>query len=119
MKSESTIKPNAYSVENFNGIAEVVLYENIAEQVRTDPETGDSKTCYTYDEYRINVPYRDNLSQAVKANRDAWLSVAMEAENTVVEKKTLEEEVVSLKSDNEIMGAALEEVIALVAGGEA
>ena len=43
---------------------------------------------------------------------------AIAAENAAAEKKTLEEEIASLKADNEIMGAALEEVIAVIAGGE-
>lgn len=118
MQAESTIKPKSYYVENCGGTAEVVLYENIKKNTRTDPETEETSTYYTYDEHRINVPYRENLSQEVKDNRMAWLSAAIAAENAATEKKTLEEKVASLEADNEIIGAALEEVIAVIAGGE-
>ena len=73
---------------------------------------------YSYDEHRITVPYRENLSKEVGANRAAWLAAAQEAEAVAAEKKSLEDEVASLKADNEIMGAALEEVIGIIAGGE-
>lgn len=118
MQAESTIKPKSYYVENCGGTAEVVLYENIKKNTRTDPETEETSTYYTYDEHRINVPYRENLSQEVKDNRMAWLSAAIAAENAPTEKKTLEEKVALLEADNEIIGAALEEVIAVIAGGE-
>ena len=118
MKAESTIKPKLYSVENCGGIAEVVLYENIKKQSRTDPDTGNNSTYYTYDEYRLNVPYRDNLSGEIAANRSAWLSAALAAEEAKTEKQTLEEKVATLEIDNAVMGAAIEEIIAVVVGGE-
>lgn len=118
MKAESTIKPNAYNVENCGGTAEVALYENIKKQTRTDPETEETSIYYTYDEHRINVPFRENLSQEVKNNRAAWLAAAIAAETAATEKRSLEEKVASLELDSEIMGAALEEIIAVIAGGE-
>ncbi len=117
MYAESTIKPKSHDVENCGGVAEVVLYENVTKQTRTESETGEVTTYYTYDEYRMNVPFRDNLPQEVGDHREAWLAAAKQAEETAKEKKTLEDEIASLKADNEIMGAALEEVIAVIAGG--
>ncbi len=118
MYAESNIKPKSYDVENCGGVAEIVLYENVTKQTRSDPETGESTIYYSYDEYRINVPFRENLSREVNENRAAWLAAAKQAEETAKEKKTLEDEIASLRADNEIMGAALEEVIAVIAGGE-
>ena len=71
MQAESTIKPKSYYVENCGGTAEVVLYENIKKHTRKDPETEETSTYYTYDEHRINVPFRENLSQEVKDNLTA------------------------------------------------
>lgn len=118
MQAKSTIKPDSYSVENCGGTAEVVLYENIEKQTQKDPETEEASTYYTYDEHRINVPFRKNLSEDVKNNREVWLAAAIAAEKATAEKRTLEEKVASLEADNEIIGAALEEVIAVIAGGE-
>lgn len=118
MQAKSTVKPDLYSVENCGGTAEVVLYENIKKQTEKDRETGETSTYYTYDEHRINVPYRENLSEDVKNNREAWLAAAIAAEKVAAEKRTLEEKVAELEADNEIIGAALEEVIAVITGGE-
>ena len=101
MKAESTIKPKSYSVEKCGGLAEVVLYENIVQMTR------------------------ENLAAEIKANRAAWLETAKDIEENAAEKLSLEEQVkklaaenAALKADSELMGAALEEVIAAVAGGE-
>lgn len=118
MQAKSTIKPGSYSVENCGGTAEVVLYENITKLTDKGPETEKASTYYTYDEHRINVPFRENLSEDVKNNREAYLAAAIAAEKASAEKRTLEEKVAALEADNEIMGVALEEVIAVIAGGE-
>lgn len=118
MQASSTINPGSYSVENCGGTAEVVLYENIRKQTRADHETQEASTYYTYDEHRINVPFRENLYRDVKENREVWLAAAVAAEKATAEKQTLEEKVASLEADSEIMGAALEEVIAVITGGE-
>lgn len=88
MKSESTIRPKSYSVENCGGIAEVVLCENIKKQTHIDPETEETSIFYTYDEYRMNVPYRDNLLKEIRTNRAAWLAAAIKEEE-----KTLDESI--------------------------
>ena len=124
MKAESTIKPKSYSVEKCGGLAEVVLYENIAQMTREN-EAGEAEKYFAYDEFRITIPYRENLAAEIKANRAAWLEVAKDIEENAAEKLSLEEQVkklaaenAALKADSELMGAALEEVIAAVAGGE-
>lgn len=124
MKAESTIKPKSYSVEQCGGIAEVVLYENIEQTTRKN-ENGENEKYFAYDEYRISIPFRENLSAEIAANRNAWLEAAIDAEKNIAEQFTLEERIAqlikdneALKNDNEIMGAALEEVIAVVVGGE-
>ena len=70
MKSESNIKPSAFSVEKCGDIAEIVLFENIEEKEH------DGETVFVYDEYRINVPYRETLAASVEANFDGWMSAA-------------------------------------------
>ena len=71
MKSSSLIRPNSLSVENCNGIAEVVLYENIEETSESE------ETYYVYDEYHLNTPYRDNLESEIASNREAWLNIIL------------------------------------------
>lgn len=75
MRTESNVMPEEIAVEICSrGIAEVVLRENIEEQER------DGETTYTYDEYRLPVPYRDNLLDAVEQNAAEWLEKAKNAE---------------------------------------
>lgn len=122
MKAESNIKPVSLAVERVaGGIAEVVFRENITEETRKQSEG--STVIYTYDEYRTAVPYRDNLLQAVKKAKAAWLARA-KSEETVTPKPSLEQQVAALqkenaklREDNDIIAAALEETIAMVLGG--
>lgn len=124
MKAESTVKPKSYSIEKCGGLAEVVLYENIVQMTREN-ETGKTEKYFAYDEFRITIPYRENLTAEIKSNRAAWLETAKNIEENTAEKLSLEEQVkklaaenATLKADSELMGAALEEVIAVVVGGE-
>lgn len=124
MLVNKTYKPKPYSVEKCGGLAEVVLYENIAQMTREN-EAGEAEKYFAYDEFRITIPYRENLDTEIKANRAAWLKVAKDIEENTAEKLSLEEQVkkfaaenAALKADSELMGTALEEVIAVVAGGE-
>lgn len=119
MKAESNIKPSALSVENCaEGMAEVVFRENIKAEQREE------ETVYTYDEFRTAVPQRSNLLSVVKKSKAAWLERAKaETEAAVVHKPTLEEQVAALteenarlREENETIGAALEETIAMVFG---
>lgn len=75
MRTESNIRPEAAEIEiAANGIAEVILRENITE------ETREGATMYQYDEYRMPVPYRDNLLENVQKTLDAWMTSARNAE---------------------------------------
>lgn len=75
MRTESNIRPEAAEIEiTANGIAEVILRENITE------ETREGATMYQYDEYRMTVPYRDNLLENVQKTLDAWMTSARNAE---------------------------------------
>lgn len=122
MKAESNIKPVSLAVERVaGGMAEVVLRENITEETRE--ENKETTVAYTYDEYRTAVPYRDNLLQAVKKAKAAWLARA-KSEETVTPKPSLEQQVAALqkenaklREDNDIIAAVLEETIAMVLGG--
>jgi hypothetical protein len=121
MRTESNIKPAPLIVERCaDGLGEVVFRENITEQER---EEG---TVYVYDEYRTAVPYRDNLLSTVKKSKAAWLERA-KADEAAIEQPppSLEEQIKSLQTENEklresndIIGAALEEVILTIYGGE-
>ncbi len=72
MKTESNIKPSKYTVEQHENLAEIILCENI--------EQDDEPTVFTYDEYRIITPWRDNLKQSVKSAFESWLTRAKQAE---------------------------------------
>ena len=75
MRTESNIRPEAAEIEiAANGMAEVILRENITEETREDA------TMYRYDEYRMPVPYRDNLLENVQKTLDAWMTSARNAE---------------------------------------
>ena len=76
MKTESNIQPLPFCIEQHGERAEIVLRENITSVVEED-----GTIMYTYEEYRLMVPYRDNLYASVEGNFAGWLSVAKVAEN--------------------------------------
>ena len=120
MRVESNIKPPALAVEKCAGdIAEVIFRENITAEKRNEG------TVYSYDEYRTAVPYRSNLLSIVKQSKATWLKRAIiEEKEAAICKPTLEEQVIDLAKENirlrdesDVIGAALEEIIALILGG--
>ena len=120
MKAESNIRPPALTIEECaGGIAEVIFRENIVSEQRNE------ETVYSYDEYRTAVPYRSNLLSVVEQSKAAWLEKAKaEEEAAAIYKPTLEEQVATLakenarlREENDTIGAALEETIAMVLGG--
>lgn len=73
MKIESNSKPLPVEIERHGEQAEVILREHITEETGEEP-------VYTYDEYRLTVPYRENLLQSVEAAKAAWLEKAKASE---------------------------------------
>jgi hypothetical protein len=72
MKAESNTQPTLFLIE---ADGTVLLRENIVEIVKTDAN-GIQLVGYQYDEYRLNVTYRDNLSQKINNNFADWLAYA-------------------------------------------
>lgn len=78
MKTKSNISPPALEIEQHGENAEVILRENITQEMRE--RGGESEGVYTYDEYRLNVPNRENLLESVQAAKEEWLEAAKRAE---------------------------------------
>lgn len=75
MKAESNIKPAAADIEVYeNGLAAMIMRENITEAEK------DGETVYQYDEYRMVVPYRENLLEYLNKSFDSWLESAKKIE---------------------------------------
>ena len=75
MKAESNKRPATAEIETLtNGMADVILRENVTEQ------NNNGEIFYTYDEYRLTVPYRKNLSKNVNNRLHEWMSSAKNAE---------------------------------------
>lgn len=82
MRVVSTVNPDIAAVESGeNNNAVVILRENIVESTRN------GNVLYTYDEYRIYVPFRENLLENVQNNYGAWLQAAKNAEYTRLAEK--------------------------------
>ena len=118
MKSENNKRPEALVVERRGETAELIFSENVRE------ETREGETFYTYEEYRLTVPWRENLEESAEGNREAWLAKAREEENREPELTKeeriaqLEEENRRLREESELTAQALEELIGSVLGGE-
>lgn len=79
MKEENNIKPKKkFEIENISedGKCDVVFYDNIQEETKTDGEK--IVKAYIYDIYRITVRYRDTLEEDLENNYETWLNFAKE-----------------------------------------
>lgn len=70
MKANNTIMPPAYEICSHGKDALLYFRENAE---KTDGG-------YTYDEYTLKVPMRDNLRDVVASDTSAWLAAARERE---------------------------------------
>ncbi len=76
MKAESNIKPNKIEIENISKErCDIVITSNIAEIVE------DEKVKYSYDIYRINVCYNEDIKNNLEKNYDKYLDIAINREN--------------------------------------
>lgn len=70
MKAESNILPQQIMVESHDGMADVVLSENIVLIDR------DSEQFYQYDQYRVTVRNRPNLQADIEMHFADWIAYA-------------------------------------------
>ncbi len=103
MKAESTVRPNSpFEIEQNADMATIIFYQNIEEK-----QEGD-QIKYTYDEYRIDIPYRPNIEESINKNIQAWLQKAIEKEN---EPKPIsdKEKIAILNEQNNQLGVQISE----------
>ena len=110
LNCESDTRPEEYIIENIlDGKCDIILNENIEEHTR-ETESGETKTYFTYDMYRIvKNNYRDTLEDDLKDNAkfNIWLDFAKEQYENQAENVPLEERL-----------STAEAVIAEILGGE-
>lgn len=82
MKTESNVKPSALEIEPHGESAEIIFRDSIAEETRE--REGEQEIVYTYDEYRLLVPNRENLLKTVKAAKEEWLESAKTKEHAML-----------------------------------
>ena len=70
MRTQSNMKPVLFEIERHTDTAELIFRENVVET-----EAG-----YVWDEYRMPVPYRENLAACVESAHTQWLEAAKKRE---------------------------------------
>ena len=82
MKTESTVKPNKYDIEEReNGKVAVLFFTNIEEKLK------DEQKIYSYDKYTFITKNQLNLKERIEQNYNNWLEYA---KNIEVEKLSKE-----------------------------
>lgn len=142
MKAQSDLRPQRVEVNSLtNGMAEVILAENIQEleapQTReitlTDPETGEETTVetapmvYEYDQYILSMQDRKGLYEDIETNFDQWLAFAkgQQTEPPQSDKEriwALEAEVEAVNATNALLDSVISEMLFEIipnTGGEA
>lgn len=85
MKAKSNDFPARIAVERFDGVADVVLCENI------ELIDEDGVGVYTYDTYRITVADRIGIEDSVEQDFDAWVETAKKSDHPERIKKLKED----------------------------
>lgn len=85
MKTESTIKPQNYKIEDReNGKVAVYFFTNIQEKEKKKNEVEEAaqeeQKMYSYDMYVIELQKQDNLEERIKNNYDMWLDFVKQKE---------------------------------------
>lgn len=107
MKAESTTRPvTPFEIEINGEVATVIFYTNVTKKEEVLEEGEPEK--YTYDEYRLDITNRSNLSASIEQNYDAWLQIAIEKENEA-EPETDKEKILRLEKENKQLGVELSE----------
>lgn len=90
MKAESNIRPSDFEIENVSKErCDVVLNTNIEEI----EEEGNTK--YSYDTYRLNMCYDEDIEEKIRNDFERYLNIAMEKER----KETANEEISKLQEE--------------------
>lgn len=85
MKTESTIKPQNYKIEDReNGKVAVYFFTNIQtiekKQNEQEETSQEKQKMYSYDMYVIEIQKQDNLEERIKNNYDMWLDFVKQKE---------------------------------------
>lgn len=116
MRSESNVRPEPVTMERHGNDAEVIFCVNIQAEQR---ENG---LFYTYDEYRLIRPYRDNLIDSVHQRFDEWVELARRTEQEAqVKLPTVEERLRQLQDTNAallVQNQELSQIVDILLGGD-
>lgn len=76
MRVTGNVKPDEVSIERQlqSDFATVRLRENISKITITDTNTGSEIEMYQYDEYTVQVRYREELQSDIESNLQDWLT---------------------------------------------
>jgi len=90
MKAESNIRPSDFEIENVSKErCDVVLNTNI-EEIEEEENTK-----YSYDTYRLNMCYDENIEEKIRNDYERYLNIAMEKEK----RETADEEILKLQEE--------------------
>lgn len=78
-KTFSQTRPEErFTIENIeNGKCTVLFFDNIEEIEQEDEETA---VQYSYDLYRVSVPYREGLQEEIENKYETWLEFAKDCD---------------------------------------
>ena len=108
MKAESTIRPALqFEIEVNKETSTVKFYTNIKE-IKETTEEEEITTKYTYEEYLIEVPSRENLESNIQENYDEWLQLAIDKESEP-RPETAKEIILRIEKENKQLWTELSE----------
>lgn len=92
MKTTGSLIPKTYEIEKFSdGTCDVIFATNVVETEVAMEESEEKVTQYTYDMYRLHMPYSDTLSDRIGDNYSTWLDMAISTELTLLATEKIKE----------------------------
>lgn len=92
MKTMSSVIPKTYEIEIFaDNTCDVIFATNVTETEVAIEDSEEKETQYSYDMYRLHMPYSETLSDRIGENYTTWLAKAIETELSSVAAEKTEE----------------------------
>lgn len=81
MQIEGSKRPNKFEINEIeNGKCTVLFFDNIQEVEVSQSDSEEKSIKYTYDMYKLEVNYRNNLLEEIENKYDKWLEFARKSE---------------------------------------
>jgi hypothetical protein len=108
MKAKSNVMPRPFEVDKIGGLAHISFFSEPV--LQDDPEEG---TYYSYDYYKVVMPYRPGLKEEIESNYLEWVEFA-KGKADEPRQETEKEKILRLEVENTELGGVVEDLVSIL-----